>query len=1157
MNNTNKNIQIPKRFNNSLNHYSNLRMSPSQKYRNALMDLKKNLTELENLDNQNNNQNIKRSKNLNYQNEHLNTYGNNPNLNKLNIFQENKKYIGKNSGKNLSQIYNNSLVIPKNNINNINNSRYSSNIRQFKTFDNNSVKISKLNPQRHTINRYPNSAYQERLTQENNDTKINNQNDIVILKKQNIMYRRKINDLMKNMNLIQNENQRLKNDKNNLIKKISLIENEFKKNKEGFNIEMEKKNNNIMILKKEIMKLNILLNKKKDEVNDLKNKIIFNKGSEIKTLDDKMDGINNIIKENLNINEIINQNNSLKVQLENCQNQIVNIKNSYKLSQSENQKRVNELNKKLNILKAEKEKYSEKMKEKINENNEQKNKILNLEKQINNLNSSNNKNISNNNIEEFNLLKKDLELKKNEINNLNENIVNLTLDLNKQKNYNDVLAKDIFTLREEIDKYKKKEFDLEEENASKQCIIEDLNKKNIELKNKLNLIKTPDESNSNNNIINNVEKLFSDKVKALENKLKETKDIYQQNLEKLNKKQTELNNNNIPEEKEITNSKNNIPFSSVKNNFFNKQNISESEDNTDKLKKDVQENRYKIEQLENEIMTAKDMELTRLIYTVLENKGQNSQNQDIENSQSNIDKNYMYNRISSQLSDLLKINRLSNENQSKINSNSNNSNNEETISIKKDLEQKNNEISNLNEKIKDLETNLKTEKNKIKELSNTNKNLKEEIEKLNIKVSELTNENINNQQQILDLSNLNNILKIRVNSVHSGNFKLNAFRSEEHNQELEKQIQQLEQKNNDLQEKINSLSKASEINENMVKLIEEKQNLSKENLKLVAENLDLKNELLILKLQINENDENENENENDIMSGNEKYLINIESNIVKELEKKLEDTKKDYEKKLEELKMKENKYKLNNEKNKSENEENTDSIDTNNLDELKKDTEDKKIKIEELENEIKSIKNTEVTKMLNKYVLDNYNNAKNMEENNNNDIGMEEQIKLMQMDSSIMAKEDNFAKIIDKLKEEINEKNKKIEELTEENTNLKNMNTKKEEDENELNINIDTNTNKKEKENEIDLEKYKKLKNQVIELKEINSSDKMQIKALKEEIKELKEKIKKLETFSGQLNNFNEFIQLLQSALLNYKPKKKEQKAALNRLKEILNNHHL
>ena len=37
----------------------------------------------------------------------------------------------------------------------------------------------------------------------------------------------------------------------------------------------------------------------------------------------------------------------------------------------------------------------------------------------------------------------------------------------------------------------------------------------------------------------------------------------------------------------------------------------------------------------------------------------------------------------------------------------------------------------------------------------------------------------------------------------------------------------------------------------MAKLIEEKQNMAKENSKLVAENLDLKNELLILKLQIN------------------------------------------------------------------------------------------------------------------------------------------------------------------------------------------------------------------------------------------------------------------------------------------------------------------
>ena len=87
-----------------------------------------------------------------------------------------------------------------------------------------------------------------------------------------------------------------------------------------------------------------------------------------------------------------------------------------------------------------------------------------------------------------------------------------------------------------------------------------------------------------------------------------------------------------------------------------------------------------------------------------------------------------------------------------------------------------------------------------------NNSLKEEIEKLNIKVTELNNENINNQQTIMDLSNTNNILRIRVNSVHSGNFKLNSFRSEKNKQELVKQIQQLQQKNEDLQEKVNLFS---------------------------------------------------------------------------------------------------------------------------------------------------------------------------------------------------------------------------------------------------------------------------------------------------------------------------------------------------------------
>ena len=69
----------------------------------------------------------------------------------------------------------------------------------------------------------------------------------------------------------------------------------------------------------------------------------------------------------------------------------------------------------------------------------------------------------------------------------------------------------------------------------------------------------------------------------------------------------------------------------------------------------------------------------------------------------------------------------------------------------------------------------------------------------------------------------------------------------------------------------------------------------------------------------------------------------------------------------------------------------------------------------------------------------------------------------------------------------------------------------------------------------------------------INESDKMQIKTLKEEIKFMKAKIKNLETLGGQMKDLNEFISVLNQALLNYKPKKKEQKDALNRIMDVLN----
>ena len=52
----------------------------------------------------------------------------------------------------------------------------------------------------------------------------------------------------------------------------------------------------------------------------------------------------------------------------------------------------------------------------------------------------------------------------------------------------------------------------------------------------------------------------------------------------------------------------------------------------------------------------------------------------------------------------------------------------------------------------------------------------------------------------------------------------------------------------------------------------------------------------------------------------------------------------------------------------------------------------------------------------------------------------------------------------------------------------------------------------------------------------------------------MKAKIRNLETFGGQIKDMNEFIYLLNQVLINYKPKKQEQKDALNKIVNALNN---
>ena len=623
---------------------------------------------------------------------------------------------------------------------------------------------------------------------------------------------------------------------------------------------------------------------------------------------------------------------------------------------------------------------------------------------------------------------------------------------------------------------------------------------------------------------------------------------------------------NIDEENNNMNNNMNINNGNINiNNLLNQINILQNQlkdyDNIKKYLNEVegQKNSYEFQQIENEkIINGLNQQINLLRHenNVLKKKNITTP----QNSELNSQIKQLYEENNNLKN---KIKKLENDNKNK------NKNDDIDINyLKNDLEEKNNEINDLKEKMKDLMGQLNISKNKNKDLTKNIETLKQEIEQLNIKISNLEAENLNNQQQIFELSNLNNKLQIRVNSVHSGNFKLNTFGRKDNNQELEQQIQLLQQKNEELQEQLMYANQGNNNSINISKIIQEKQELEKEN-------LDLKNELLILKNQINEND-NENETSYNISDNNNAF----ESNKIKEMEKRLEEMQKKYDLNVAQLKKKENENQnllsiIKNKENEAamlqnqlSNNTNSNNISndykhmnssnilknaelTDENEKLKKEILEKNKKIEQLETDINNIKriNNQLIKEINE-LKGNYQN-----QNIDNDIRQS-------------APEERISITIDNLKEELKDKNLQIEKLIQENNNLKN-NIKKN---NNKNLIINDDDDEKEIKNEInpfrttttlnnlglsDAEKIKIYKEQIKELKLLNDSDSIQIRTLKVDIKEMKEKIQKMETFSGQLKNFDEFISLLNKALLDYRPKKKEQKEALNKLIEVMNNHRI
>ena len=109
-----------------------------------------------------------------------------------------------------------------------------------------------------------------------------------ILKNQQQEIIERINELANENNILQSENKKLINEKKNLMEKLEKMK--FIKKKKNEDLETKK--------------LQLLLQRKEIEINNLKQRMMLNKESEIKTLDDKIDELNNNNKKSAKIIEL-------------------------------------------------------------------------------------------------------------------------------------------------------------------------------------------------------------------------------------------------------------------------------------------------------------------------------------------------------------------------------------------------------------------------------------------------------------------------------------------------------------------------------------------------------------------------------------------------------------------------------------------------------------------------------------------------------------------------------------------------------------------------------------------------------------------------------------------------------------------------------------
>ena len=518
-------------------------------------------------------------------------------------------------------------------------------------------------------------------------------------------------------------------------------------------------------------------------------------------------------------------------------------------------------------------------------------------------------------------------------------------------------------------------------------------------------------------------------------------------------------------------------------------------------------------------------------------------------------------------------------------------NNYKSISLNQ-IEIRNNKIRELNEKIMKMKSMIDEKKNQFYNLSNDSKRYKSKIINPNKNVFENQNSKNGNPKSEYNINNLANQIN---------------------NLQLEKQKILLEKKNNEtfLNQKI---AKLIQINKKYYKTIE---NLKKEQQKpnnAISNHFQNNMKELNEKITILQNENNLLKEKISITDKNLEQLIKERNNLIQEnivlknkqtsLSMKLSTSYKDFmeESNILKNKLNEKEKELESYRNQITNINalNNDQFSQGNIDLKKKIMELEKINISLLKEKENIYSNNKLEN--NKSIRDGekelgfeecelnfkYNNEideknKKIEQlekentinkNNNNKLFLEnnelkEKIQLIQN-----SQDEGLIYTIDNLKEELKDKKKQILKLIEENKNMRNTmkdkninyisnfnSSNNEGEEKEIELNNNNNINEynpfrptMNSQGLNDVDKIKLYKERIKEFKLINESDEKQIKTLKEDIKIMQSRIKYLETFGGQIQGTNEFIYLLNQVLINCKPQRKEEKDALEKIINVLNN---